>query len=106
MSTFLPESSSSREITFQLSLDQKDLSDAVEMAWLGVEAGVQVIEAGTILIMSEGARRPLPRSQEEFPTHPIVADVKCTDGVGPEFSLVFDCGASKATVMAAASDAS
>ena len=94
------------EITFQLSLDQKDLTDAVQMARLGVEAGVQVVEAGTILIMSEGAKRALPRLKELFPDHPIVADVKCTDGVGPEFALVFDYGASKATVMAAASDAS
>src|SRR5262249_33308768 len=88
----------SHNITFQLSLDQKELSDAIEMARLGVEAGVQVIEAGTILIMSEGAKRALPRLKEEFPGYPIVADVKCTDGVGPEFGLVFDYGATKATV--------
>lgn len=95
-----------RDITFQLSLDQKSLSEAVEMAALGVAAGIDVLEAGTILILSEGAQRVLPRLKRIFPNHPIVADVKCTDGVGPEFGLMFDLGASKATVMASASDAS
>lgn len=93
-------------ITFQLSLDRKTLDEAVAMAELGVAAGVQVIEAGTILILSEGGRRVVPRLKELFPRHPIVADVKCTDGVGHEVALMFDLGASAATVMASASDAS
>lgn len=93
-------------VTFQLSLDQKSLDEAVEMARLGVAAGVQVLEAGTILILSEGARNVLPRLREIFPIHPLVADVKCTDGVGPEVGLMFELGATKATVMASASDAS
>jgi 3-hexulose-6-phosphate synthase len=94
------------DILFQLSLDLKDLDEAVEMARLGVEAGVQVLEAGTILILSESGQRVLPRLKAQFPGHPVVADVKCTDGVGPEVGLMFDLGASKATVMASASDAS
>src|SRR5690349_20150248 len=47
-------SSHMRDITFQLSLDLQHIDDAVKMARLGVEAGVQAIEAGTILILSEG----------------------------------------------------
>src|SRR2546422_9150271 len=80
-------------ITFQLSLDQKSLDEAIELAKLGVAAGVQVLEAGTVLILNEGARNVLPRLKELFPAHPLVADVKCTDGVGPEFGLMFDLGA-------------
>lgn len=95
-----------RDITFQLSLDLQHLDEAVSMARLGVEAGVQVIEAGTILILSEGARRVIPRLRSEFPGHPIVADIKCTDGAGHEVALMYELGATKATVMAAASDAS
>jgi len=89
-----------------LSLDQKNLDEAVEMASLAVEAGIHVLEAGTILILSEGSRHVIPCLRERFPGYPIVADVKCTDGVGPEVGLMFELGASKATVMASASDAS
>lgn len=93
-------------ITFQLSLDLKTIDQAIAMARLGAAAGVQVLEAGTILIMSEGARRTLPRLKEEFPGHPLVADIKCTDGVAFETAMAFDLGATSATVMATASDAS
>ena len=94
------------DIRFQLSLDRKTLEEAVEMAELGVAAGVHVIEAGTILILSEGGRRVVPRLKELFPAHPIVADAKCTDGAGHEVAMMFDLGASAVTVMASASDAS
>jgi hypothetical protein len=70
------------EVIFQLSLDLQVLEEAVEMAGLGVEAGIHAIEAGTILILSEGARRVIPRLKKLFPAHPIVADIKCMDGVG------------------------
>ncbi len=92
-------------ITFQLSLDVKDLEDAVELARLGADAGVQVIEAGTILILSEGGKRVLSRLRDLFPNHPIVADIKCMDGGAPEVGLMFEVGASKVTVMSASSDA-
>src|SRR5207247_2741094 len=91
------------EIQFQLSLDQRNLDEAVEMAALGAAAGIHVIEAGTILILSEGAQHVIPTLKERFPGYPIVADVKCTDGVGPEVGLMFELGAAKATVMASAS---
>ena len=93
-------------VVFQLSLDQSDLSEAMAMAEVGVAAGINVIEAGTILILAEGARNVLPALRTAYPNHPIVADVKCTDGVGPEFGVMFGYGANKATVMASASDAS
>ena len=92
-------------LTIQLSLDLKSLEEAAELARIGVAAGIHVIEAGTILILSEGARRVLPQLKTEFPRHPIVADIKCTDGAAPEVGLMFELGASKATVMASASDA-
>ena len=91
---------------FQLSLDLQHLDDAEAMARIGADAGIQALEAGTILILSEGAKRVIPRLKERFPTHSIVADVKCTDGVGPEVGLMFELGAFAATVMASASDAS
>jgi len=92
-------------ITFQLSLDRTLLSEALELATLGADAGVHMLEAGTILILSEGARRVIPALHSGFPDLPIVADIKCTDGGGPEVGMMFDLGATKATVMASASDA-
>ena len=96
----------SEDITFQLSLDLQWIDDAVALARIGVEAGVQAIEAGTILILSEGARSVLPRLKREFPDHPIVADIKCTDGAAYEMAMIFDLGATAGTVMASSSDAS
>lgn len=93
-------------VTFQLSLDLTRIEDALALARLGVDAGVQVIEAGTILILSEGAQRVLPALREAFPGRAIVADIKCTDGVAFETALAFDLGATAATIMSAASDAS
>ncbi len=95
----------SNRITFQLSLDQTNTEEALELAKIGAAAGVQVLEAGTPLIMSEGARVVLPRLKALFPNHPIVADIKCMDGGAHEVGLMFELGASKATVMASASDA-
>jgi 3-keto-L-gulonate-6-phosphate decarboxylase len=94
------------ELSFQLSLDLADLDASVELAGLGVAAGIDVSEAGTILILSEGASRVIPRLRSIYPDHPIVADIKCMDGVTSEVGLMFELGAKKATVLAAASDAS
>ncbi len=94
-----------KPITFQLSLDQRRLDHAVELATVGVASGVDVLEAGTVLILSEGALKALPALKRQFPEHPIVADIKCTDGGGSEVGMMFELGASKATVMACASDA-
>ncbi len=92
-------------VAFQLSLDQKSLQAAEGLASVGVAAGIDVIEAGTMLILSEGAQRVLPRLKELFPGHPLVADIKCMDGGGFEVGMMFDLGATAATVMAGASDA-
>jgi len=96
---------SADSVTFQISLDQSDLGQALALAELAVSAGVQVLEAGTGLIMNEGARHVLPRLRSAFPTHRLVADVKCTDGGAFEAAMLFDLGANAVTVMSAASDA-
>jgi 3-keto-L-gulonate-6-phosphate decarboxylase len=92
-------------VIFQISLDQPDLSQAIALGEIAVGAGVQVVEAGTGLIMVEGARHVLPRLKERFPAQRLVADIKCTDGGGFESAQMFDLGADAITVMASASDA-
>src|SRR5213082_472884 len=85
----------------QISLDLTDLDEALEMARIAVEAGVDWLEAGTPLILAEGlhAVRALHR---EFPDHPIVADLKTMDAGFLEAEMMFKAGAAFVVVMAVA----
>jgi 3-hexulose-6-phosphate synthase len=71
------------EVRIQVSLDLTDLNQALRMARGAVKAGVDWLEAGTPLLLAEGLRcvRAL---RNEFPDHPIVADLKMMDGGGGE----------------------
>ena len=85
----------------QISLDFTNLSDALDMAHRAVRAGVDWLEAGTPLILGEGlnAVRGLRR---EFPSHPIVADLKTMDGGYLEAEMMAKAGATHVVVMARA----
>src|SRR5262249_10523656 len=63
----------------QLSLDLTSLDEALETAAIGVEAGVDWLEAGTPLLLAEGLRA-VEGLHARFPRHPIVADLKTMDG--------------------------
>ncbi len=82
----------------QLSLDITDLAEALETAHIAVDAGVDWLEAGTPLLISEGmtAVRELRR---EFPNVPIVADIKTMDGAWLEVELMARAGATHVVVM-------
>ena len=83
----------------QISLDLTDIKEAVETAHVAVEAGVDWLEAGTPLLLAEGLRgvRVL---REEFPQHPIVADLKTMDGGYLEAEMMAKAGATHVVVMA------
>src|SRR5579863_2222703 len=85
----------------QISLDFTNLPDALDMAHRAVRAGVDWLEAGTPLILAEGlnAVRGLRR---EFPSHPIVADLKTIDGGYLEAEMMAKAGATHVVVMARA----
>ncbi len=85
----------------QISLDLTDIKEAVETAHVAVEAGVDWLEAGTPLLLAEGLRgvRVL---REEFPQHPIVADLKTMDGGYLEAEMMAKAGATHVVVMARA----
>lgn len=89
------------EITVQVSLDLTNIGEALAMAHGAVRAGVDWLEAGTPLILSEGLRcvRAL---RKEFPDHPVVADIKTMDGGGLEAEMMFDAGATFVVVMSQA----
>ena len=70
----------------QISLDFTSIAKALETARLAVRAGVDWLEAGTPLIVSEGMNS-IRALRAEFPGVPIVADMKVMDGGGIEAQM-------------------
>ena len=88
----------------QISLDLHTIDDALHVAEIAAEAGVDWLEAGTPLMVEQGmaAVRAL---RSKFPKHPIVCDFKVCDG-GEYFGrLAGEAGATHFDVMAASHDA-
>jgi 3-hexulose-6-phosphate synthase len=88
----------------QISLDLTTIEEALEVAQVAVDAGVQWLEAGTPLILAEGVHA-IGALHRRFPAHPIVADLKIMDGGGLETELAAQAGASFVVVMSRATDA-
>jgi len=86
----------------QLALDTPDLTHELELAGK-VAAYVDLIEAGTPLLIREGIRavRELRRRHRG---RPIVADIKVNDAGEPIAELAFAAGATVVTVLGNASD--
>ena len=82
----------------QISLDLTEIPEAVEMAEKAIRAGVDWLEVGTPLIISEGMNgvRELRR---RFPDVPIVADLKTMDGGWLEAEIMAKAGATHVVVM-------
>jgi 3-hexulose-6-phosphate synthase len=85
----------------QVSLDFTSLPKALETARLAIRAGVDWLEAGTPLIVSEGMNS-IRALRAEFPGVPIVADLKVMDGGGLEARMAAAAGATHVVVMARA----
>jgi 3-hexulose-6-phosphate synthase len=88
----------------QLSLDLTSLEEALDTAAIGVEAGVDWLEAGTPLLLAEGLRA-VQVLHARFPKHPIVADLKTMDGGYLEAEMMAKAGASFVVVMGRAHEA-
>lgn len=88
----------------QVSLDVETIEKALIVAEKAVAAGVDWIEAGTPLILSEGFRS-IAKLREKFPERVIVSDQKCMDGGGLETEQAAKAGADVVVIMAAAHDA-
>jgi 3-hexulose-6-phosphate synthase len=86
----------------QLALDTPDLTHELELAGK-VASHVDLIEAGTPLLIREGIRavRELRRRHRG---RPIVADIKVIDAGEPIAELAFAAGAKVVTVLGCASD--
>lgn len=88
----------------QVSLDLKNLDDALRMAEIAVGAGADWLEVGTPLVLAEGAHA-VRRLRREHPDTPLVADVKIMDGGYGETRLFAEAGADAVVVMGRAHDA-
>jgi 3-hexulose-6-phosphate synthase len=86
----------------QLALDTPDLAHELELAGK-VAAYVDLIEAGTPLLIREGIRavRELRRRHRG---RPIVADIKVIDAGEPIAEIAFAAGATIVTVLGSAPD--
>jgi 3-hexulose-6-phosphate synthase/6-phospho-3-hexuloisomerase len=65
----------------QIALDFATIEEALAMAKIGVEAGVDWLEIGTPLIVSQGLA-PIGAMVRAFPKYPVLADYKTMDSGG------------------------
>ena len=82
----------------QISLDFTSIPKALETARAAVRSGVDWLEAGTPLIISEGMNS-IRVLRAEFPDVPIVADLKAMDGGWLEAQMAASAGATHVVVM-------
>jgi 3-hexulose-6-phosphate synthase/6-phospho-3-hexuloisomerase len=85
----------------QISLDVLSIDEAVGAAAMALRAGVDWLEAGTPLIIAEGMHG-VRALRQQFPTTPIVADLKTMDGGYLEAEVMAKAGATHVVVMARA----
>jgi 3-hexulose-6-phosphate synthase/6-phospho-3-hexuloisomerase len=87
----------------QLALDEANLAQALRVAREAVAGGVDLLEAGTPLIKSEGLDA-VRKLKAEFPGVGIVADMKTMDAGRMEAEMAAKAGASYVMVLGVASD--
>ncbi len=87
----------------QIALDFIELKRAIKLAHEAVAGGADWLEAGTLLIKSEGldAVRTL---RKDFPNHTIVADMKTADTGRMEVEIAAKSGADIVCVLGGVSD--
>jgi 3-hexulose-6-phosphate synthase len=87
----------------QIALDYLSVEEALSMARVGVEAGVDWLEAGTPLIISEGLSA-IGELARAFPDYPVLADFKTMDSGGKNVHRTKAQGGRLMTVCAGAPD--
>jgi 3-hexulose-6-phosphate synthase/6-phospho-3-hexuloisomerase len=88
----------------QISLDLTSIEEALRVADVAVAAGVDLLEAGTPLILAEGLRA-VEALHARYPNHPVVADLKTMDGGYQEAEMMLKAGATFVVVMGRAHEA-
>ena len=82
----------------QVALDYNDLKDATEIL-SKIKDNVDIVEAGTPLLKSEGVKNVLPAFRE-ITEKPLVADLKAADVADMEFDVAAANHAKYVTVLA------
>jgi 3-hexulose-6-phosphate synthase len=87
----------------QIALDFTTIEEALTMAKIGAEAGVDWLEVGTPLIVSQGLA-PIGDMVRAFPGYPVLADYKTMDSGGKNVHRTKLHGGHLMTVCANAPD--
>jgi 3-hexulose-6-phosphate synthase/6-phospho-3-hexuloisomerase len=87
----------------QIALDFATIEEALAVARIGVEAGVDWLEIGTPLIVSQGLA-PIGQMVRAFPNYPVLADYKTMDSGGKNVHRTKAQGGHIMTVCANAPD--
>ena len=87
----------------QIALDYATIEEALAMAKIGVEAGVDWLEIGTPLIICQGLA-PIGQMVRAFPDFPVLADYKTMDSGGKNVERTKAQGGHIMTVCANAPD--
>jgi 3-hexulose-6-phosphate synthase/6-phospho-3-hexuloisomerase len=92
-----------RPPAIQIALDYATIEEALDMARIGAEAGVDWLEIGTPLVVSQGVA-PIGRMVRAFPGYPVLADYKTMDSGWKNVQRTAEQGGHVMTVCAAAPD--
>ena len=87
----------------QIALDYATIEDALEMAKIGIEAGVDWLEIGTPLIVAQGVA-PIGKMVRAFPEFPVLADYKTMDSGWKNVQRTAEQGGHVMTVCANSPD--
>jgi 3-hexulose-6-phosphate synthase/6-phospho-3-hexuloisomerase len=90
-------------ILIQIALDFPTIEQAIACARLGVQAGVDILEVGTPLIVAQGAGT-IGQLKRAFPNHPVLADYKTMDSGGKNNQITHAQGGQYMTVCGNAPD--
>src|SRR5687768_11149252 len=90
-------------ILIQIALDFLTIEQAIACARLGVQAGVDILEVGTPLIVAQGAGT-IGQLKRAFPDYPVLADYKTMDSGGKNNQITHAQGGQYMTVCGNAPD--
>ena len=87
----------------QIALDYATIEEAIAMAAIGIKAGVDWLEVGTPLIVSQGVNT-IGKLKRAYPNFPVLADYKTMDSGGKNVMLTHSQGGQIMTVCGNAPD--